>query len=197
MKVEQYLVKMKNLVDKLKLAGSPISNSDLTIQILNDLDSDYNSVVVKLFDEIDISWVELQTQLLTFESRLEQLNNFSSLNLNASVNFATKNESRGTKFGSQGDWRGSNFRGMRGGIGRGRMSKPIGQVCRRSGHTTIQCYYRFDKSYIRKIHSSESEKQGTYSAFIASPYQGQDHEWYFDNGDNNHVTHQSDKLHRT
>jgi len=194
MKMEQYLGKMTNLADKLKLAGSPISNSDLTIQILNGLDSDYNSVVVKLSDEIDISWVELQTQLLTFESRLEQLNNFSSLNLNATANFVAKNESRGTKFGSQGDWRGSNFRGMRGGRGRGRMSKPICQVCRRSGHTAIQCYYQFDKTYTGKIHSSESEKQGTYNAFIASPYEGQDHEWYFDSGANNHVTHQSDKI---
>jgi len=64
--------------------------------------------------------------LLTFESGLEQLNNFSSLNLNASANLATKNESRGnesigTKFGSQGDWRGCKFRGMRGGRERGKM----------------------------------------------------------------------------
>jgi len=50
MKMEQYLGKMKNLVDKLKLVGSHISNSELTIQILNGLDSDYNPMVVELFD---------------------------------------------------------------------------------------------------------------------------------------------------
>ncbi|WVZ03181.1 hypothetical protein V8G54_023987 [Vigna mungo] len=63
MKMEQYLVKMKNLIDKLKLAGSPISNSNLVIQTLNGLDSDYNPMVVKLSNEIDINCVELQTQL--------------------------------------------------------------------------------------------------------------------------------------
>jgi len=78
--------------------GSPIYNFDLTIHILKGLESDYNSVVVKLFVEIDISWVELRTQLLTFESILEQLNNFSNPNMNASASFVAKNESRSTKF---------------------------------------------------------------------------------------------------
>ncbi|KAI5440088.1 hypothetical protein KIW84_025444 [Lathyrus oleraceus] len=53
--MEEYLVKMKNLGDKLKLAGAPMSNFDLTIQTLKDLDLDYNSVVVKLSDQINLS----------------------------------------------------------------------------------------------------------------------------------------------
>jgi len=48
MKMDHYLLKMKNFADKLNLAGSPISNSDLMIQMLNGLDVDYNPVVVKL-----------------------------------------------------------------------------------------------------------------------------------------------------
>nr|XP_007153750.1 hypothetical protein PHAVU_003G062000g [Phaseolus vulgaris]ESW25744.1 hypothetical protein PHAVU_003G062000g [Phaseolus vulgaris] len=67
MKMEEYLVKMKNLVDRLKLAGSPISNSDLIIQTLKGLDSKYNPVVVKLSDQTSLTWVDLQAQLLTFE----------------------------------------------------------------------------------------------------------------------------------
>ena len=46
--MDEYLVKMKNLVDRLKLAGSPISNLDLIIQTMNGLDSEYNPMVVKL-----------------------------------------------------------------------------------------------------------------------------------------------------
>lgn len=42
------LGKMKNLTEKLKLAGSSISNSDLVIHTLNGLDYDYNPVVTKL-----------------------------------------------------------------------------------------------------------------------------------------------------
>ena len=65
--MEEYLVKMKNLADRLKLAGSPISNSDLIIQTLKGLDSKYNPVVVKLSDQTSLTWVDLQAQLLIFE----------------------------------------------------------------------------------------------------------------------------------
>jgi len=194
MKMEEYLAKMKNLADKLKLARSPISNSDLMIQTLNGLDSEYNPIVVKLSDQINLSWVDLQAQLLGFESRLDQLSNFSNINLNASANFASKNESGGNRYGSRGNWRGSNSRGMRGGRGRGRMSKPTCQVCSRISHTAVECYYRFDKSYTRKKHYADGEKQGTHSAFVASPYHGQDYDWYFDSGARNHVTHQTNKI---
>lgn len=46
--MEKYLGKMKNLTEKLKLASSSISNSDLVIHTLNGLDYDYNPVVTKL-----------------------------------------------------------------------------------------------------------------------------------------------------
>ncbi|CAJ2644825.1 unnamed protein product [Trifolium pratense] len=196
MKMEEYLIKMKGLADKLKLAGSAISNSDLVIQTLNGLDMDYNPVVVKLSDQIDLSWVELQAQLLAFESRLEQLNNINNLNLNATANVANKTKFSGNRFNSRGNWRGSNFRGMRGGRGKGRFhnSKPVCQVCTGS-HTAINCFYRFDKSYTDPNYSnSENEKQGTHNAFVASPYNGQDYEWYFDSGASNHVTHQADRF---
>lgn len=70
MKMHDYLSKMKNLADKLKLAGNPILNSNLIIQTLNGLDSEYNPVVVKLSDQINLSWIDLQSQLLSFESRI-------------------------------------------------------------------------------------------------------------------------------
>ena len=121
MKMDPYLLKMMNFAHKLKMAGSLISNSDLMIQTLNGLDADYNPVVVKLYDQINLSWVDLQAQLLAFESRINQLNNFNNLSMNTSTNFATKIDFRSNKLGTQGNWRGSNFRGGR---GRGR-SKPI------------------------------------------------------------------------
>lgn len=100
MKMKEYLIKMKRLGDKLKLAKSAISNSDLIIQTLNGLYMDYNHVVIKLSNQIDLSWVELQAQLLAYESRLNQLNNFNNLNLNATANVANKTEFRGNKFNS-------------------------------------------------------------------------------------------------
>lgn len=75
----------------------------------------YNPVVVKLSDQIDLSWVELQSQLLAFESRLDQLNNFNNLNLNSTANFPNKTKFRGNRSNSRGNWRGSNYRSIRGG----------------------------------------------------------------------------------
>jgi len=150
MKMDQYLLKMKNLADKLKLTGSPISNLDLMIQMLNGLDADYNSVVVKLSDQINLSWVDLQAQLLAFESRIEQLNSFNNLSMNISANLATKTDFGSNKSGTQGNWRGSKFRG---GIGRGR-SKPICHVCNKIGHIAVNCFYRYDKSYIGSNHNA-------------------------------------------
>jgi hypothetical protein len=148
-------------------------------------------VVVKLTDQIDLSWVGFQSQLLAFESRIDQLNNLSGLTINPSANFASKAEYRGNKHGTRGNLRGSNFRAMRGGRWRGKMPKPIRQVCNKIGHTVVQCFYRFDKFYTRSNNYDEILKQGTHSAFISLPDYGQDYVLYFDSGANNHVTHQS------
>jgi histone deacetylase 1/2 len=192
-KMEDYLMKMKDLADKLKMAGSPITNADLIIQTLNGLDTDYNPIVVKLSDQINLSWVDLQAQLLSFESRLDQLNSFNNLNLNATANVANKAQFR-NRYNPRGSWRGSRFRNMRG-KGKGRPSNDICQVCNKHGHTAIECDHRYDKSYTGSNYSNTNvEKQGTHSAFLASPYNTQDYEWYFDSGASNHVTHQADKF---
>lgn len=50
--MEQYLLKMKNIANRIKLAGSPLSNTNLIIQTLNVLDLEYNPMVVKLSDQM-------------------------------------------------------------------------------------------------------------------------------------------------
>jgi len=183
--MDQYLLKMKKFADTLKLAGSPIFNLDLMIQTLNGLDVDYNPVVVKLSDQIKLSWVDLQAQLFAFESRIKQLNNFNNLLMNTAANLATKTNFKSKQFGTQGNWRGFNFKG---GKGRGK-SKPICHVCNKIEHIAVNCFYRYDKSYTGSNHNAENNKRENHSAFIASPY-----EWYLDSGANNHVTHQNEKL---
>nr|QWX09785.1 hydroxymethylglutaryl-CoA synthase [Pistacia terebinthus subsp. palaestina] len=84
MKMEEYLTTMKAFSDNLTLAGSPISLSDLITQILIGLDAEYTPIVVHLGDKESLSWIELQTTLLTFESRLEQLNTYQNGGINLS-----------------------------------------------------------------------------------------------------------------
>jgi len=192
--MEEYLVKMKNLADRLRLVGSPISNSDLIIKTLNGLDFEYNPVVVKLSDQTNLTWVDLQAQLLTFESRLDKLNGLTKLSFDASTNVANKTDYKRNKFNTNNNWRGSNFRSWRGGRGRGRMSKPTCQVCNKVGHTAVNYWYRFDKSYSNSNYSTDTNKQGAHNAFLASQSAAQDYDWYFDSGASNHVTHQTEKF---
>lgn len=112
LKMEEYLT------DQLQLAGNHVTISDLIIQILNGLDSDYNPIVVKLSYQSSLTWVDLQAQLLAFESRLDQLNKLTNMSLNACANVVNKTEYKGNKFNSNTqnlNWRGSNFRNHKGG----------------------------------------------------------------------------------
>ena len=98
---------MNNFANKLKLAESSISNSDLMIQTLKGLNTNYddNLVVVKLSDQINFSWVDLQAQLLAFESIIKQLNIFNNLSMNTLANLIIKTDFRSNKPRTKGNWR--------------------------------------------------------------------------------------------
>jgi len=105
--MDQYFLKMNNFANKLKLAESSISNSDLMIQTLKGLNTNYddNLVVVKLSDQINFSWVDLQAQLLAFESIIKQLNIFNNLSMNTLANLIIKTDFRSNKPRTKGNWR--------------------------------------------------------------------------------------------
>ncbi|KAK4283653.1 hypothetical protein QN277_000581 [Acacia crassicarpa] len=96
LKMEDYLNKMKNLSDELALAGSPVAIDDLILNTLNGLDTEYNLIIVKLIDQLDLTWVEAQAALLSFETRLNQLNHFSTLSIQPSINAAATNRHENT-----------------------------------------------------------------------------------------------------
>ncbi|XP_028773043.1 receptor-like cytoplasmic kinase 176 [Neltuma alba] len=80
----------RELTYQLILAGAPVPTEELIMYTLNGLDSKYNATVMKRIDQPNLTWVGAQSALLAFESRLEQLNHFSSLTTHPSANFAQK-----------------------------------------------------------------------------------------------------------
>ena len=75
MKMADYLKDMKKLVDNLALARHLVSLDDLVSQVLTGLDSaKYNPLVCQIAEKENISWIELQSRLLSYKKRLEQLN---------------------------------------------------------------------------------------------------------------------------
>lgn len=53
---------------------------------LNGLDADYNPAVFILNRQANLTWVEVQTELLSFESRLEQLHQATNMSFQPSAN---------------------------------------------------------------------------------------------------------------
>lgn len=162
----EYLNKMRTISDQLALAGAPVSITDLVLQVLNGLDSEYNgvvSLVAKMADDPNLSWTEVQSTLLSFESRLDQLNHFSSLTLQPSANFVQGNRAfrpsfpANNQFSGRGAWRGS--KGFSGGRrSRGRRfdnssgSRPYCHLCERPDHVVANCFMRFDRTFQPPTH---------------------------------------------
>lgn len=143
LKMTDYLKIMKSHADNLTLAGSQISTRDLVSQVLTGLDEEYNPVVVLIQGRSNISWSELQVELLTYEKRLEYQHSLKSgvpinqTQVSANINFVDRRLGGNQRYYSTNfnTFRGNNFRGR----GRGRWnnggSKPVCQVCGRVGHT--------------------------------------------------------------
>lgn len=111
---------MKEYAFNLQLAGCNYTLNDLFTQILCGLDNEYTHVVVTVNEMEDLTWIEFQTYLLSFESRLDRLNSLQNLTLNSvTTNLITSNARSVSKIGNnsknenKGNWRGS----YRGGIG--------------------------------------------------------------------------------
>ncbi|KAK4258054.1 hypothetical protein QN277_007561 [Acacia crassicarpa] len=71
MRMDDYLAKMKNIADQFVLAGAPIFTDELILHTLNGLDAEYNAIVVKLIDLVDLPWIDAQGSLRAFKSRRE------------------------------------------------------------------------------------------------------------------------------
>lgn len=90
--INDYILKMKSIVDSINDAGQAISDEDLTLYILGGLGSEYDLVVINLTSRQDsISLSEVQF-LLQFKMRVEALSASSTLDLGRTVNLAVQNK---------------------------------------------------------------------------------------------------------
>ncbi|XP_038875081.1 uncharacterized protein LOC120067610 [Benincasa hispida] len=71
LKMSEYLTLTKKYADNLAFAGPPMSPPDLISQVLSGLDEEYNPVVVAVKSKGTTRWSDLQSDLLSYEKRLE------------------------------------------------------------------------------------------------------------------------------
>lgn len=67
LKMSDYLRLMKSHANNLGQAGSLVSSRNLVTQVLLGLDEEFNPVVAMIQERGDLSWGEMQAELLVFE----------------------------------------------------------------------------------------------------------------------------------
>ncbi|TYK05754.1 Retrovirus-related Pol polyprotein from transposon TNT 1-94 [Cucumis melo var. makuwa] len=210
---EDYLRIMKTNSDKLGQAGSPVPKRAFISQALLGLDEVYNPVIAVIQGKPEISWIDMQSELLTFEKRLEHQDtqkNTENIIQNV-VNIAQNRNSSDFRKYSNHQFHGNNrnnSQGQRGGFnigrgrGKGRGNKPTCQVCEKYGHSALVCYNRFNKEFLsplvqdRGAQSSNFSKHSNLTVLVTGQSVNQfatadtviNLNWYIDSGATNHLT---------
>jgi uncharacterized membrane protein YgcG len=156
--VAEYISMMKTLADDRASTGKKLNDEEFSTYVLAGLDSDYNSIVSSIAARVEpISFVELYSQLLTHENRLD-FQNSGGNSSQSSVNNASHGRG-GFSRGCGGRGRGG---ASSGGRGRGysfykpKNKFPPFQLCGRTNHAMFKCYKRFDPSYMGEDRSANS-----------------------------------------
>jgi hypothetical protein len=121
---------------------APLCDDELVAYILAGLDEDYNPVFTAVVAWNDpISPSELYSQLLSFEQHVS----LQAHQMSGSSSSSAMTATQGRGFSS-----GRGYGGSDRGRGRGRSSRPQCQVCLKIGHTSNNCWHRYEEDYILK-----------------------------------------------
>lgn len=200
LKMQEYLNKIKEIANNLELAGCSLSATNLNNQILCGFDHDYTPILVQLNDKPYSTWVEFQTTLLAFESRLDQINSFHNMTINiASANitmsYSKKAGNTNSSNSNRGNWKGANHRGRRarGRGGKFNNSMPICQIYGKSDHVVSLRFYSMNQSYMGSP-PYQSKNQSPYIAYNTTVDTVGDPSWYVDSGASHHITNNLNNL---
>ncbi|XP_019431638.1 PREDICTED: uncharacterized protein LOC109338780 [Lupinus angustifolius] len=164
--ISEYFTTIKGLVDALIYIRTPISTTKNIDYILDGLNEEYQPVITSIESQLDLPSIHnLQSFLLTFESRLEKIKS-KVLSDALSTNVTA------------GGYRGfSNYRGNRGGHrgGRSRVGRGSGHsssafciYCKRLGHDVVDCYYappKFGATYSPPPYPTKRHQQNYFPNF--------------------------------
>uniref|UniRef100_A0A803PJV9 Retrovirus-related Pol polyprotein from transposon RE1 n=1 Tax=Cannabis sativa TaxID=3483 RepID=A0A803PJV9_CANSA len=85
--ISDFSDKVQSIADSLAIAGSPIQDQDLILQLLNGLGPEYDSVVSGITARSDdLTFEEVQSLLLAHESRIDHHNTVADLSMKLQAN---------------------------------------------------------------------------------------------------------------
>lgn len=207
--VNEYLLKIKSIIDALAGIGHQISESDHIDYIFDGLGDAYDPFILAITSRNEPYTVDqIEALLLAQEARFEKNSKPTEVTANIAFN---KSSSHGGNHSSRGGFRGGNrgFRGGRtgrhgGGRSHGNSSDsysnrsgnysrevPECQLCGKRGHIAFDCWHRFDEDF-QKLGVSSKSATHDKSALIATSDVVADPDWYLDSGASSHVA-KSDK----
>lgn len=164
---------MKEIVDALNANGQAISERELIAYIVDGLGVEYDPIIVHVYSRLDglnssITLAELKFLLQKFKQRLNRNNC-----LNLDVYGSTTNYANQVRYESQDSWKNQSdrnpekFRNMnknnadivpsnvvnsdRAKRQNFQKLKVMCQVCRKPRHIALNCYHRFDVTYIGNL----------------------------------------------
>ncbi|KAH9677665.1 retrovirus-related pol polyprotein from transposon RE1 [Citrus sinensis] len=198
MSVEEYCLKVKAVADKLACAGSPVSEKDLLMQILNGLGPGFLDLA-SIITANKMSYDDAYALLLTHEARMEQNHNTKDL---FSANYGMMN---------------ANYSQHNFNVNHGSTSMPNGngsddnvlicQICHKAGHAADVCWHRHFDGYApqpRQFGRGRGHKSAYMANFdpqigftsqfedsFATEYPG----WYLDSGATHHITNSMANMH--
>jgi hypothetical protein len=136
--------------------------------------------VENIASKSEISLGAVYSQLLAVEARLELQN--SQFQSGSSVNSMSCGRGGG-KGGGHGGF-GCVFRGC-GMAGSSSGTKPVCQLCKKTGHTVLRCWKHFDHNFTPEDKMANNAEALEYNV---------DPTWYSYTGATNHITNEMDKL---
>jgi hypothetical protein len=145
-----------SVADELATTRASLRDDELVAYILTSLDEDYNAVFTTVVARTDlIPPSELYAQLLSFEQHTSLKAHHSSSGSSsamAATHCHGSSSGHGYDGSDQGHGRGqSNHGGSSNNdfrTSRGSATRPQCQVCLKIGHTTNNCWHRFEEDYV-------------------------------------------------
>jgi hypothetical protein len=165
-----YYCRMKGFADEMIATGEPLEDEDFISYVLAGLDHDYNSFVENITGKDELSLGTLYSQ--------------SQSSVNAAACGRGGYRGQGGRGGGRGGF-GCGFNGLGETGGTSSGTKPVCQLCKKTGHTVQWCWKLFDRNYTRGERVANNAEGNGYNV---------DTTWYSDTGETNHVTSELEKL---
>jgi GAG-pre-integrase domain/gag-polypeptide of LTR copia-type len=202
---------MQSIVDRLRSIGTPVSDQDLVLYTLQGLGTEYENFVTALsMRYAPPTMVEFNGLLLAHEARSQtNLRSLTSNIVNLSMTGNSSHPQTGTTaqlvslpseqqvfYTTNQQFRSNSNRGRENYRGRGRDHSNTSnsaqgqqcQICEKNGHSTLNCYHRFDIRFTSPSASPPVHSQSSHQALLAEPASTPQSHWFLDSGATTHVT---------